>query len=260
VPGAGHAHGAGRPAQHNQYNQYNPRITSTTQRGDCMKTVLIVGASRGIGQEFARQYAQAGWRVLATVRDEQSLDALGALGVEGFEVDLTLPEDITALAGKLAGQRLDVALLSAGVYGPRTEGVESVSAEEFEYVMTTNVRAPMQLIPLLLPQVEEARGVLAVLSSRMGSIAEADGTTGWLYRASKAALNDVLRVTSLQTRAATCVSLHPGWVRTDMGSAAAPLDVEQSVAGMRGVLAQAAATPQQFHGRFFQYDGTPIEW
>jgi NAD(P)-dependent dehydrogenase (short-subunit alcohol dehydrogenase family) len=118
----------------------------------------------------------------------------------------------------------------------------------------------MQLIPLLLPLVEEAHGVLAVLSSKMGSIAEASGTTGWLYRASKAALNDVLRVTSLQTRAATCVSLHPGWVRTDMGSAAAPLDVEHSVAGMRDLLAQAAAAPQLFHGRFFQYDGAPIEW
>jgi NAD(P)-dependent dehydrogenase (short-subunit alcohol dehydrogenase family) len=225
-----------------------------------MKTVLIVGASRGIGQEFARQYAQAGWRVLATARDAQSLAALVALGVEAFEVDITEPEEIAALGWKLDGERLDVALLSAGVYGPRTEGVETISAEDFDHVMSTNVRAPMQLIPLLLPLVEEAHGVLAVLSSRMGSITEANGTTGWLYRASKAALNDVLRITSLQTRAATCVSLHPGWVRTDMGSASAPLDARHSVAGMRELLAQAAAAPELFHGRFFQYDGEQLDW
>jgi NAD(P)-dependent dehydrogenase (short-subunit alcohol dehydrogenase family) len=225
-----------------------------------MKTVLIVGASRGIGLEFAQQYAQAGWRVLATARDEQSLAALVALGAEAFEVDITVPEDIAALGWKLDGERLDVAVLSAGVYGPRTEGIETVSAQDFEYVMGTNVRAPMQLIPILLPLVEDAHGVLAVLSSRMGSIAEASGTTGWLYRASKAALNNVLRVTSLQTRAATCVALHPGWVRTDMGSTRAPLDPAHSVAGMRELLAQAAAAPQLFHGRFFQYDGAPIEW
>jgi NAD(P)-dependent dehydrogenase (short-subunit alcohol dehydrogenase family) len=225
-----------------------------------MKTALIVGASRGLGQEFARQYAQAGWRVLATARDDASLDALTTLGAQAFPVDMTVPEEIAALGRKLNGERLDVAVLSSGVYGPRTEGVETVSPEDFDYVMSTNVRGPMQLIPLLLPRVENANGVLAVLSSKMGSISEASGTTGWLYRASKAALNDVLRVTSLQTRAATCIALHPGWVRTDMGSTRAPLDAEHSVAGMRELLAQASGAPELFHGRFLQYDGTPIDW
>jgi NAD(P)-dependent dehydrogenase (short-subunit alcohol dehydrogenase family) len=86
-----------------------------------MKTVLIVGASRGIGGEFARQYRQAGWRVLATARDEASLGALVGLGAEAFSVDVTVPEDIAALGWKLDGERLDAALLNAGVYGPRTE-------------------------------------------------------------------------------------------------------------------------------------------
>ena len=225
-----------------------------------MKTVLIVGASRGIGQEFVRQYKKSGWRVLATARDGAALDALHELGAETFAVDVTAPEDIAALGWMLDGERLDAAILVSGVYGPRTEGIESIAAEDFDHVMHTNVLGPMQLMPILLPLVEDASGVFAVLSSKMGSIAEASGTTGWLYRASKAALNDALKLASLETLRATCVSLHPGWVRTDMGGAQAAIDPARSVAGMREVLAQAAAAREAFNGRFYQYDGTPLDW
>jgi NAD(P)-dependent dehydrogenase (short-subunit alcohol dehydrogenase family) len=225
-----------------------------------MKTALIVGASRGLGLEFARQYVKAGWRVLATARSEASLAELRALGAQTYELDIANPEAIAALGWKLDGERLDVALIVSGVYGPRTEGVETISAEDFEYVMNTNVRGPMQLIPILLPLVDAAHGVLAVLSSRMGSIAQTTGTTGWLYRASKAAVNDVLKITSLQTRRATCIALHPGWVRTDMGGAHAAIDASASVAGMREVIAEAAAAREVFNGRFFQYDGTELDW
>ncbi|CAG4887885.1 SDR family oxidoreductase [Paraburkholderia gardini] len=225
-----------------------------------MKTALIVGASRGIGREFARQYRRAGWRVLATARDEAALDALADLGVETFSLDIAEPEEIAALGWKLDGEPLNAAVIVAGVYGPRTETVETFTAEDFDHVMITNVRGPMQLIPVLLPLVEDAGGVLAVLSSKMGSISEASGTTGWLYRASKAALNDAIKVASLETTRAACLSLHPGWVRTDMGGAQAAIDPERSVAGMRDVLAQAAGARDAFNGRFYQYDGTPLEW
>lgn len=225
-----------------------------------MKTVLIVGASRGLGQEFVRQYDAAGWRVIATVRDERALAQLEARNVSAISLDVTEPGDITALAAKLAGERLDAALIVAGVYGPATEGVDPFSAEDFDYVMTTNVRGPMMLMPVLLPFVEAAHGVLGVVSSRMGSISEATGTTGWLYRASKAALNCALRIAALQTRRATCVALHPGWVRTDMGGSQAAIDAPRSVTGMRSVLAAAAADRESYHGRFVQYDGTSIDW
>ncbi|MFX1761343.1 SDR family oxidoreductase [Paraburkholderia sp. A3BS-1L] len=225
-----------------------------------MKTALIVGASRGLGLEFARQYAKAGWRVLATARSEAARTALNALGAQAFALDIARPEDIAALGAKLEGERLNVALIVSGVYGPRTEGVEAISAEDFEYVMNTNVRGPMQLIPILLPLVDAAFGVLGVLSSRMGSITQTTGTTGWLYRASKAALNDVIKITSLETRRATCIALHPGWVRTEMGGAQAAIDVTASVAGMREVVAEAAAAREVFNGRFFQYDGTELDW
>lgn len=225
-----------------------------------MKTVLIVGASRGIGHEFVRQYDAAGWRVIATARDGRALAELETLGAQPISLDVTEPADIAALEAKLAGERLDVALIVAGVYGPATEGVEPFSVEDFDYVMTTNVRGPMMLMPMLLPLVESAHGVLGVLSSRMGSIAEATGTTGWLYRASKAALNSALRTTALQTRRATCIALNPGWVRTAMGGAHAAIEAERSVSGMRTVIAAAAVDRESYHGRFVQYDGASIDW
>ncbi|WP_153101543.1 SDR family oxidoreductase [Paraburkholderia hayleyella] len=225
-----------------------------------MKTALIVGASRGIGHEFVQQYLQAGWTVLATAREHTALDELAALGAKTFALDLTEPHQITAFMQKIGDVPLDLALIVSGVYGPRTDNVQSINAEDFAHVMNTNVRGPMQLLPQLLPRVEAAHGVLAVLSSKMGSISEVASTSGWLYRVSKAALNAALKLTSLEARDAVCLSLHPGWVRTDMGGTQAALDPEHSVAGMREVLAQAHNAREAFNGRFFQYDGTPIEW
>ncbi|AOK53986.1 short-chain dehydrogenase [Burkholderia stagnalis] len=225
-----------------------------------MKTVLIVGASRGLGREFVRQYRRDGWNVIATARDDASLAALRELGAHAHALDIAQPEQIAALGWKLDGERLDAAVIVSGVYGPQTEGVETVTADDFDAVMHTNVRGPMQLLPILLPLVEDTHGVLAVVSSRMGSIGEATGTSGWLYRASKAALNDVLRIASLQARHAACVSLHPGWVRTAMGGAQAAIDPQTSVTGMRRVLAEAAADIALANGRFFQYDGVELAW
>jgi NAD(P)-dependent dehydrogenase (short-subunit alcohol dehydrogenase family) len=225
-----------------------------------MKTVLIVGASRGLGHEFARQYCRDGWRVLATARDAASISGLEAMRAKAFPVDTTRPEDIAALGKQLDGEKLDAAIIVSGVYGPRTERVENVPADDFDAVMHTNVRGPMQLLPILLPLTDAAHGVLAVVSSKMGSIAEMNATAGWLYRVSKAALNAALKAASLQARGATCISLHPGWVRTDMGGSSAAIDPAHSVTGMRAVIAAAAADHTMFNGSFIQYDGTPIEW
>ena len=105
-----------------------------------------------------------------------------------------------------------------------------------------------------------AHGVLAVLSSKMGGIAEMNGTAGWLYRASKAAVNAALKATSLEAHGSTCIALHPGWVRTEMGGSSAAIDPAHSISGMRAVIASAAADPKKFNGTFVQYDGTPLAW
>src|SRR5471030_3175223 len=225
-----------------------------------MKTVLIVGASRGLGHEFVRGYCRDGWRVLATARNAASLEALDAMGAKTFSVDTTQPEQIAELGRQLDGEKLDVAIVVSGVYGPRTEHVETVPSEDFDQVMHTNVRGPMQLLPIILPLTNAAHGVLAVISSKMGGIAEMNGTAGWLYRVSKAAVNAALKAASLEARGSTCIALHPGWVRTEMGGASAAIEPAHSISGMRAVISAAAANPKKFNGSFIQYDGTPLAW
>jgi len=222
-----------------------------------MKTALIVGASRGIGYEFVRQYREAGWRVLATVRDDTAALAVETLGAQSYRLDVTRAEEIAGLAWQLDGEQIDVALIVSGVFGPRTAGAEIISDLDFDAVMHVNVRAPMQMIPILLPLVEAVGGILAVVSSRMGSTTLATGADGWMYRVSKAALNAALKIVSLEARQASCIALHPGWVRTGMGGANAALDVAQSVSGMRQVLAQVTRAE---NGRFLQYDGAELPW
>ncbi|WUR13187.1 SDR family oxidoreductase [[Empedobacter] haloabium] len=222
-----------------------------------MATALVIGASRGIGHELARQYLQEGWRVIATARKPADCDALAAMGAQVHTLDVTNVEAVAGLGWKLDGEHLDVAILNAGVYGPRHDGFP-VQAD-FDNVMHTNVLAAMRLLPILAPLVATTNGRLAVLSSKMGSLSERHSAVGSLYRASKAALNSVLIDTALTfgREGVTCVAFHPGWVQTDMGGATADITVEQSAAGMIHTLANLPASE---HAAYLTYDGKPIGW
>lgn len=222
-----------------------------------MATALIIGASRGIGLELVRQYLADGWRVLATARKADDCAALAALGAEAHALDVTDVEACAAIGWKFDGEELDVAILNAGVYGPRHDGFPQQS--EFDSVMHTNVLAAMRLLPIITPMVAAARGKLAVLSSHMGSLSERTNPHGSLYRASKAALNSVLIDTALLhgKQGATCVAFHPGWVRTDMGGDGADISVEESAAGIRRTLATLPASEVALYRN---YDGKPIGW
>lgn len=240
-------------------------MTNATSRRT--RTALILGASRGIGLETVRQYRADGWRVIATVRSQEAAQELQALGAETHVLDLTDANAVGGLAWKLDGEALDVAIYVAGIYGPRTQGAVPVSQADFDAVMHTNVWAPMGVLPAVLPMVEaghhgaggadEAGGVLAIISSRMGSLGEMTGNGGWLYRTSKAAANAVLRGLSLDAKNATCLTFHPGWVQTDMGGADAAITPQESVAGIRRVIAGATRAD---NGGFRNYDGTVIAW
>jgi NAD(P)-dependent dehydrogenase (short-subunit alcohol dehydrogenase family) len=221
-----------------------------------MATALIIGASRGIGLELVRQYLKDGWRVIATARKAEDCDALAALGAEPHKLDVTNVEACAAIGWKLDGEELDVAILNAGHTRPRHDGFLQ---SDFDTVMHTNVLAAMRLLPIIAPMVCAARGKLAVLSSRMGSLSERASAGGSLYRASKAALNSVLIDTALTygRQGATCVAFHPGWVRTEMGGAGADIPVEESAAGIRTTL---AALPASELAVYRNYDGTPIGW
>lgn len=224
-----------------------------------MATALVIGASRGIGLELVKQYRADGWRVIATARKQEDCDALLALGAEPHKLDVNNVEAVAGIGWKLDGEELDVAILNAGVYGPRHDGFPMET--DFNAVMHTNVLAAMRLLPILAPLVAASRGdgKLAVLSSRMGSLSERSSPNGSLYRASKAALNSVLIDTALVhgKQGVTCVAFHPGWVRTDMGGESADLSVEESAAGIRNTLATLPASDK---AAYLNYDGTTIGW
>lgn len=222
-----------------------------------MPVALIIGASRGIGHEFVRQLREGGWKVFATARDDQGLQALRDLGAEALKLDVTKPESMAGLGWQLDGEKLDLAVYVAGVYGPKQQERNAPTVQDFDSVMHTNVFGAMQALPLVGPMVEAAQGRFAFISSGMGSIGETESSYGWLYRASKAALNMVVKTASFDYPKAVCVALCPGWVRTDMGGPDASISVEESVSGLLGVISQLGA---QDTGTYRNYTGRQLAW
>ena len=222
-----------------------------------MKRLLVIGASRGIGLELVRQACAAGDVVLATARDAAGHARLTALGAKPLLLDVATAAGCSGLAWQIDGETFDQVWLVAGLYGPRTNAPQTPTQDEFDAVMHTNVLAAMRLLPQLADALAPGAQV-ALLSSAMGSIGQRSNGSGWLYRASKAALNSVMKDVSLVLAGrATVVSLHPGWVQTDMGGAGAMLSVTQSVTDLRTTV--AALTPAD-NGRFLNHDGQPLPW
>ena len=226
-----------------------------------MPTVLITGANRGIGLEFARQYAEAGYRVHAACRTPGSADALASLGngVKLHALDVTDHGRIEALAAGLKGEAIDILINNAGMYGDRQE-LGKIDYAAWQEVMRVNTLAPLKMAECFLPHLEAGKmKMIASLTSRMGSIAENDAGGVYIYRSSKAALNAAARSLALDLapRGITVIVFHPGWVKTDMGGAGALIDAETSVGGMRAVIAGAGPKDS---GRFFNYDGAEVPW
>jgi NAD(P)-dependent dehydrogenase (short-subunit alcohol dehydrogenase family) len=224
-------------------------------------TALIVGASRGLGLGLVAEYLSRGWRVIATVRDASGEAALNALpGMERMSVlhaDVTSDADIARLASAIDAP-LDLAFINAGIMGP--PDMASASAAEIDRVMQTNAFGPSRLAWALVDRVREQTGVLALMSTGMGSIA--DNTSGGydIYRASKAAQNMLARslwVGPARARGVTVLSVNPGWVRTDMGGPGGTIDVETSC---RGMADQIAANAGAHEHRFIGWNGLELPW
>jgi NAD(P)-dependent dehydrogenase (short-subunit alcohol dehydrogenase family) len=221
-----------------------------------MSTILITGAGRGIGYELARQYATDGWQVIGTVRD---VKAKLPAGVERHIADVTDRKQIAGLGRALRGVALDVLFCNAGISGRRGMGLGSFDYASWEEVLRVNLLGAAAVTEALLPNILAGeRKVIAMMSSRLGSIAEASGMT-LPYATSKAALNMLVKglAATLASKRVIVVALSPGWVRTDMGGASAPLAPEASVAGLRKLI---AALKQNDSGRFLSHDGSPIPW
>jgi NAD(P)-dependent dehydrogenase (short-subunit alcohol dehydrogenase family) len=193
------------------------------------------------------------------VRDAASRSRLEKLGVQAQAADMTSRAQIAALARALKDQPLDVLVCNAGISGRRGMALGSFDFDSWEEVLRVNLLGPAALVEALADNVAASRGkVIALMSSRLGSIAESSGAT-LPYATSKAALNMLAKglAASLAPRGIVVVALSPGWVRTDMGGAGAPLSPQASVTGLRKVI--AALKPAD-SGRFLSYDGSSIPW
>jgi NAD(P)-dependent dehydrogenase (short-subunit alcohol dehydrogenase family) len=211
----------------------------------------VIGASRGLGLEFVRQYREGWDRVIASARDDAGLERLQALGAQPLRVDVADPASVSGMAQQLEGEKIDIALYVAGVMS-RGDASAPPTREDFDRVMHTNVLGAMQVIPQVAPLVESAGGRFVFIGSEMGFISGVDSSFSWVYRASKAALNMVVASAQLAYPKALMVVISPGWVSTDMGGLNAPLTPEQSVSAMRKTI---EGFGPRHKGAFVNYDG-----
>ena len=225
------------------------------------RTALVVGASRGLGLGLAQDYVRRGWRVIATQRSAERAE-LGALmnladgRLEIATLDTTSETDVAALRAHLGSRPLDLLFVNAGIANDPEEPIEAVATDVFTRVMITNALAPMRVLDAFREAIAPG-GIGVVMSSILGSVSL--NTTGrWeAYRASKAALNTLLRSYAIRHPEMNLVAMAPGWTRTDMGGPNATLDVVTSVRGMIDVLdarrgAKGAA--------YLEYSGRELAW
>jgi NAD(P)-dependent dehydrogenase (short-subunit alcohol dehydrogenase family) len=225
-----------------------------------MTTVLLIGASRGIGFELARQYLAEGWRVIATARSDEGLARLKALGAQTLRLDVANPASNSGLSWQLDGEKIDLAIYVAGAMD-RASASTPPTRDSFDAVMHTNVMGAMQVIPQIVPMVQETQGVIACISSIMGSLQETTSGNAALYRVSKAALNMVVRCTQAEQPGITVLAIHPGWVQTDMGGEQAPLTPAQSASSLCQTLSQVLEQRDPKHrGAFLNHDGQSLPW
>ena len=225
-----------------------------------MSTVLITGAARGLGLDFVKRFAARGDRVIACARDPEAAALRAVAGdVRRQALEVTDYGAVAALARTLAGEAIDVLICNAGIAGREATVLGSIDPAVWRETFEVNTLAPLMMAQAFSGHVARSKGrKLVAISSRLGSIALADNGR-YAYRASKAALNMEWKGLSLDQagQGLICVVLHPGWVQTDLGGAAAPLTSEQSVPAMVKMIDGLGAAD---NGRFLNYDGNELPW
>ncbi|MBL1257392.1 SDR family oxidoreductase [Methylocystis sp. Sn-Cys] len=225
---------------------------------------FIAGASRGIGLELARQLALRGARVTASVRSENGRaalqEALAPLGDRGqiLIFDTRDAAQIHAAAAEVS-EPIDALVANAGAYGPQRQSTLDMDFDGVLDLVNVNTLGPLRVIQAFLPLLRQGeRPRIAVMSSVLGSMA-LEGTFNVGYRLSKAGLNKIVQCLSddLKPEGVAVISMHPGWVRTDMGGPDAPVGVEESAAGIIGVVERLTLADTR---RFVDYKGAEIDW
>jgi NAD(P)-dependent dehydrogenase (short-subunit alcohol dehydrogenase family) len=233
------------------------------QKGSPQKSVLLIGASRGLGFAMAAEYLRRGWRVIATARatSTEQLRRMAGNFDEALEVetvDITIPEQVAALRARLGDRRIDVLFVNAGVKNDDRETIADVSTEEFVRVMVTNSLSPMRVIEALQDLVPPT-GTIGVMSSGQGSLTNNTNGKFEVYRGSKAALNMFMR--SFAARHAsdtrTLLLMAPGWVRTDLGGPEARLSIEESIPNLLNTMEAHAGRPGL---HYVDYLGRVVPW
>ena len=225
-----------------------------------MPSVLVIGASRGIGLEFARQYAQDGWQVHATYRTSGSaLESVA--GVHCYPLEVTNDDELQQLKQQLSDVTLDVLIINAGIYGQGDAFFGHTDKKLWLDAFQVNTMAPLKIAEAFVENVARSeKKTITALSSKMGSMADNGSGGSYVYRSSKAALNAVMKSMSIDLAdefGINVVTLHPGWVITDMTGTNALITTEESVKGMRGVL---DASSNADRGKFLDYKGNEIPW
>jgi len=230
-----------------------------------MSTLLITGANRGIGLELVKVFAAKGWRVLACCRRPEAAAELqglaaGASGVTIHRLEVTDGGQIAALAKELAGTPIDILLNNAGIKGPKQQGFGQSDEAGWLETFRVNTIAPMRLTEAFIEQVAASeRRIVATLGSVMGSIAENSSGGAYAYRTSKAAVHMLMKglAVDLAGRGILSVSLHPGWVRTNIGGDSAPVMPADSAAGLARVL---LGLSREQSGGLYDFEGKERVW
>ncbi len=225
-----------------------------------MTTVLITGAARGIGQELARQYVADGARVIATCRTEdaaaQLKTLLGTSDVHTPLLDVSDGASVAALAQSLGGTTIDILINNAGVLGEQY-AFGTMDYDAWTHAFAVNTMGPMRVTEALAGHLADGAKVITI-SSQMGSLLR-DTSGSYPYRSTKAAVNKVVQLMAhdLKPRDITCITMHPGWVRTDMGGPSASISPEESASGIRRVIDGLTLADTS---SFIQWNGEPHPW
>jgi NAD(P)-dependent dehydrogenase (short-subunit alcohol dehydrogenase family) len=234
-------------------------LVSPPAAADSKGTVLITGANRGLGLEYAKQLVDKGYTVIGTARSPDEAHELEVVADRVEQLDVADAASVSALAERLEGVPIDILINNAGIFDRRDVAIDSVDYEVFERTFAVNTLGPLRVTQALLPNLRAGEGKLVIgMSSQLGSIERSNGRW-YAYRSSKSALNQINKILSeeLGPEGFIFVVLHPGWVRTDMGGANATYSPEESVAGLVTVI--EGLGPQD-NGRFYDFEGEPIPW